>query len=321
MAPSTQKASRNNIFYKNILRPILFVVGLVFFIILIFRSWDEMQTVLQTLNWPLFILSIWVAMLDTILFSLLFQQILKKYDFNVDYPKIGQMFFYGQIAKYIPGRLWSVFYHATFLQRAGATKVILFANLDLIAISILRSFVIAVTLILLQWNSLVALIIAILGTIIFWLLTRSCWIAHIFQAFFRRNQANKAALCQTKINDRIVYLISILNWVTFLVANFLVVQSAFGFSLTESAPYIAYFGIAWIVGVLSFVVPAGIGIREIVFIFLAQIFNQDQTVTLELLTAIAIVYRFWQILLELGSMGIGFTLSKFNRKKTSTIGD
>ena len=71
MAPSTQKASRNNIFYKNILRPILFVVGLVFFIILIFRSWDEMQTVLQTLNWPLFILSIWVAMLDTILFSLL----------------------------------------------------------------------------------------------------------------------------------------------------------------------------------------------------------------------------------------------------------
>ncbi|MBT3422846.1 hypothetical protein HN680_02650 [Candidatus Peregrinibacteria bacterium] len=321
MATSTLESLKNNIFYKNILRTILFIVGAVFFVTLIIRSWNEIQTILQTLNWSLFILSIFVAMLDMILFSFLFQQLLKKYDFDIDYPRIGQMFFYGQIAKYIPGRLWSVFYHATFLKRPGATKAMLFANLDLTAVGMLRSLVIAVTLILYQRNILIALIIAILGIIIFWLLTRSCWIARIFKNFFRRNQTNKTVPCQSKIDDPVVHLIGILNWVTFLIANFLVMQSAFGFSVTESTPYIAYFGIAWVVGVLSFIVPAGIGIREITFIFLAQVFNQNQIVTLELLTAIAIVYRFWQIFIEFGSIGIGFILSKFHHNRISTIGD
>ncbi|MCP4140681.1 MAG: hypothetical protein GY755_10400 [Chloroflexi bacterium] len=315
MISSTPKTQRDNKFYKNILRSILFFVGFVFFIILVYRSWNEIQSVLQTLNWPLFILSIWIALLDAILISLLFQQILKKYDFNIDYPRVGQMFFYGQIAKYIPGRLWSVFYHATFLQRPGATKVILFANLDLMAVSVLRSFIISVTLILCQWNILVALTITILGIITFWLLTRSCWISYIFQALFQRNETNKTALCQSKIDNFIVHLIGILNWVTFLLAHFLVMHSAFGFSLLESTQYIAYFGISWVIGVLSFFFPAGIGVREITFIFLAQTFNQDQSVTLELLTAIAIIYRFWEILLGFGNVSIGFALSKFYQKE------
>lgn len=312
--PTIKSSPKNNSLYKNILRPILFIVGLVFFIILIVRSWHETQTILQTLNWTLFILSILIAMIDNTLFSFLFQQLLKKYDFDIDYPRVGQMFFYGQIAKYIPGRFWSVFYHATFLQRPGSTKAMLYANLDLTAVVMVRNAVIAFFIILLQWNVLIALTVAILGTILFWFLTRSCWIVRIFQSsIFRKRSANTATPCQANINNRIVLLIGVFNWVTFLVANLLVMISAFGFNVAEAMPYIAYFGIAWVVGVLSFIFPAGIGVREITFIFLAQAFSQGQVVSVETLTAIAVVYRFWQILLEFGSLSIGFTLSKLQK--------
>ncbi len=311
MPSSTNHASNNRSFYKNILRPLLFFVGFTFFVILIVRSWSETQLILQTLNWPLFILSILIAVMDNVLFSFLFQQLLTKYGFHIAYPQTGQMFFYGQMAKYIPGRFWSVFYHSTFLQRTGATKTMLFTNLDLTVVVILRIIFIMIALILFQWSLLISLLTVVVGTAAFWFFTRSCWIVRLSHILFRDKRVEiNGSQCRAKIDNWFVILISIFSWITFLTANFLLMKSAFGYTVAEAIPYIVYFGIAWIVGVISFILPAGIGIREITFIFLAQTFNQNQVVTVELLTAIAIVYRFWQILLEFGSLGIGFILSK-----------
>jgi glycosyltransferase 2 family protein len=314
IAPAPNKSS----FYKTLLRPILFVIGLLFFIALVIRSWAEIQDILQTLNWPLFLISALIALVDNVLFSFLFQNLLTKYNFHIDYPRIGQMYFYGQIAKYIPGQFWAVLYHATFLQRRGATSAMLFANFDLMAIVILRNIVIALAIILFYQQAWLAVIIFIIGSLGFWYLSNSCWIARIFQfvvGHFKSFSRNISP-CETGGKNQSIWFVAVCTWVTYLAANFLVMKAAFNYPTEQAALYIAYLSLAWVVGVITIAVPAGIGVREIVFIFLAQLMGQGQAHSVEVLAAIAVVYRFWHILLEFGGLGIGAFLSRFKQAQT-----
>lgn len=300
--------------YKRIIRPILFITGLIFFIFLVVRSWHEIQALWQTINWLLFFLSVSVAILDNILLSILFRNLLTKYAFHLKYSHVGRMFFYGQIAKYIPGRLWNVLYHATFSQQPNATSAMLFTNLDLMNLGILRTFTIALALILFPRQPLVAGSLFIVGAIAFIYFSNSCWIAHIFQfiAYRIEKLRHNLAQCHIEIYWATLLLIYSGLWITFLTANFLL-MAAMGFSLQESALYIAYFGIAWILGVISFVMPAGIGIREVAFVFLAGYLGQGQIADAAMLAAIAIIFRFWQICLDIGGLGVGFVLSLYER--------
>ena len=302
--------------YQTVIRPALFLLGLTFFAILFVNSWNEIKQILQTLNWYLFFLSALFALLDNVLFSFLFQSLLTKYGFHIDYPRIGKMYFYGQMAKYIPGRFWSILYHATFLKQRGATSAVLFANLDLTAVVILRNLAIAMALVLFYYQIWLAGIMFILGSFAFWHLSKSCWLANIlrFVAGQFKTFSQNISSCVTCPNNKNVLLISTSSWVTYLVANFLVMKAAFNLPTEQAALYVAYFSIAWVIGVISFVVPAGIGVREITFIFLAQYMNQGQAVGVEFLAAIAIVYRFWHIILELGGLYIGFVLGYFKQR-------
>ena len=55
--------------------------------------------------------------------------------------------------------------------------------------------------------------------------------------------------------------------------------------------------------------PAGLGIREIVFIFLAQ--SSGQSASVEVLAAIAVVARFWLVLQELIGVAIAHFYSAY----------
>ncbi|MBE9563224.1 MAG: hypothetical protein IMF12_10225 [Proteobacteria bacterium] len=78
--------------------------------------------------------------------------------------------------------------------------------------------------------------------------------------------------------------------------------AVFNFSMVQSANYIAYLGIAWIVGVLSFFIPGGMGVRELVFVILANSVSNE--VSLEMLSSIAVISRFWIILQELTGISL-----------------
>lgn len=283
--------------------------------LLLARSWEETQTILEQVNWPLFLLSVLIAVADNIFFSLLFQQLLTKYGFFLAYPQVGQMYFFGQMAKYIPGRFWSVLYHATFIDAPGVTSALLAANLDLTAIVMLRNVMLATSLILFYRQTWLVGVVFIVGSLVFWYFSKSCWIARIFRFVAGRFRffSDNISPCTKSDNDKNILLINVGVWATFLVANFLVIKAAFDLPIEEAAFYIAYLALAWVVGVISVVVPAGIGIREITFVFLARYIGQGQVATTETLMAIAIIYRFWLIFLELGGLGIGFILNRFQR--------
>jgi glycosyltransferase 2 family protein len=313
---SLSPTNQNLPLYKTVVRPLLFIIGLIFFIFLLIRSWNETKEVFISLNWGLFFLSLFIALLDNILLSVLFQNLLTKYDLHLTYPRVNQMYFYGQVAKYIPGRFWSILYQTTFVNQRGATSAILFANLDLTSAGILRNIAIALALILFFTQPWFAGFIFLGSVAFFWYFCKSCWIASFFKLLTSRIKffAQHITSCQPNIYHSTILLVGSVSWVTYLLANFLLMEAAFNFPPQEAALYIAYFSLAWVIGVIAIIIPAGIGIRELVFVFLAQQLGQAHMVSTETLISIAIIYRFWHILLEFMGVGIATGLNFWQNK-------
>lgn len=308
----SKNMSNTILIYKRYLRPVLFSFGFIFFVFFVFKSWQETYMIFRQINWTLFGFSVIIAIGDNIVFSLLFQQILLKYGFSLNYTQISQMYFLGQIAKYIPGSFWGVVYHSTFSSMPGTIKAMFAANVDLMVSGLLRNIFIAIALIFFFQKQWLALIPFIFGSIAFCYAVKSCLIAWIINLIFKyiSLSLNKLISSASKISNAIIILISICTWVTFLTSNFLLMNAAFGFELKEASLYIGYFTVAWVIGVITFIVPAGIGIRELTFILLAQYFGQE-SLSIEFLTAIAVVYRFWIVCHEICGLGIGLVLKHF----------
>ena len=282
---------------------------------LIYKSWDALIPIIDNVHWPFFFLSALIAVIDNLLVSILFKDILSKHGIHVSFSKIGQMYFFGQMAKYIPGRFWSILYHISFVNKPGSSIAMIFANLDITLLMLLRNTAISLTLISLFNNIALTIFIFILGFSTFIYFSQSYWITDFLKCFsgkfeiLSENHKNvKKAIPYSKL-----LLINAGTWIAFLTANFVFLYAALYLPIVESTLYISYFGLAWVAGVIIFIVPAGMGIREATFIFLAHLTSQEHVAGLDSLMAIAVIYRFWQIVHEIFGFGLGYILKMFSK--------
>ena len=298
----------NFAYFENLLRPLLFIIGLLFLAALVVHSLDNLLQLLPTIRWPFFVLSVLIGFLVNLSTSFFFKELLNKYSIEATYQLAHKVFFYAQIAKYIPGKVWVLFYQAMLVQKIGSTSSLVFANLDLTAISILISATIATSLIALTHNIVLSGVIFFTGLLLCVLIGKFCYLLASVNYFFTyiKPLKNKFPACHTEIKVLKIVTYYTVFWITYLASGFLMMFAVFNFSISQSAVYLAYLGLAWIVGVLSFFVPGGMGVRELIFILLAQQ-SFPQAISLDLLAIIAITARFWNILQEL--TGISLILS------------
>ena len=300
---------------RRIISTFLLVLGLVFISILLFRSWKEIQHVLGEINPELFVLSICCAFSGNLVLAILFRNSLKKYGCEITTSVTNKLFFYGQIAKYVPGKIWSIVFQKSFLENAGSTGAILFSNIDLLIISITINATIALCLISLNISFFLLVLTYTLGVIVCLIVSKSRYmytVARFILTRFSRLERNPP-LRQDTLGNMFIVLAYCAIWVFYLTAWFLVLSASFGLSIREASVYIAFLGLSWIVGVLAVFVPAGLGVREGVFIALARYTGIDAS--LETLAAIAVITRLWLMLQEVGGAGSIFL---WNLKKNAS---
>lgn len=281
------------------IRSLLFLLGFLFLFLLLVHSWHTIERLLQITDWRLFTFSIIINLIGSFLVSALFQQLLAKYGIATTYPKVCQIFFFAQVAKYIPGKIWALWYQATLLNTVGSTTALIFTNLELMGILILHTTAISLSLLFSQHSLLISLLFFSLGSILCWQLLRDCHLFNIVHKFISRFKTKRLPLCSchSQISLHFVFGFYSLFTITYLSSQFIMLHAVFKFSLEQSSDYIAYLGLAWLVGVFTVIVPGGMGIKEFFFIFFAQLSNQP--LSLETLTAIAVISRFWLILQEM----------------------
>jgi hypothetical protein len=297
------------------IRSLLFLIGFLFLFWLLARSWDKLQLILQNIHILTFIISIFISILGNFIVSALFQQLLVKYGVMTTYATVCQLFFFAQITKYIPGKIWVVWYQATLLKTVGSTSALIFTNLDLMGVLMLHTVVLTISLLILDDNSLLSILFFSIGWTFCWVVARYCALFQILQILLSKFKPIRSKLCECHANMRLsnLLLFYILFSITYLSSQLIMFSAVFNFSLDESIHYIAYLGLAWIAGVLSIIVPGGMGVKEFFFIFFAQL--SDHSVSLDTLAAIAIISRFWLILQEILGVMIIFIWRQFLQKR------
>lgn len=255
----------------------------------------------QRLDWLLssFVLLMLVTLCNSVLF---YHCLAANQSTPISFPLTVKLFCVGQVVRYLPGRVWSVLYQISAAREQLSAATITRANLDLMLFA-LFGHISAVALILGVTGSLsagwaAAIFISAVLMLSSALLGGLRRLLRIFAALLPNRLAKlrnfSLTLAESTISPRRLAwmtLAFICNWLLFLAA-----WSALGhaFSNLQNVDMVvlcAWYIVAWIVGFVSALTPAGLGIREAAFVFAAS-HSADQA----MLAFIALTVRVWIML-------------------------
>lgn len=303
---------------KKLIRSSLFTFGLLFIAIISIANINELSKILTEINLIYFILSIFISILGSFLTSLMMRELFLKYEISIDCISCHKIFFYSQIAKYIPGKIWSIYYQKTLFDiksniKNCAYSAIILTNIEL-SISVLNIVTsIALLLISSTHSKTISLFIFTFGIVSNAIIINNCYIYKYTKKIFSlSNKLNNLHMCdcnlQNKYSTTFFYFISFS--ILYFFSNYIMMLSVFNFSTNENILYISYMSISWVAGVISFVIPGGFGIKEFTFISLSNFLSTD--VPIDSLISIAIIHRFWIIIQELIGASLIFIYSKIS---------
>jgi len=310
-------------FIKQALSFVLLICGVGFILALVVHSWEKIEGLLIAANWHLFFWSVMLGIAGNVLTSVLFRYLLVKHGLTLPYKMTHKLFFYAQIAKYIPGKIWGIVYQTSSVYREGAALSITGANIDLMIISIAANLAIALAIISLDFASSIAIAVFLLGMGATILVACSCFVGNAIDWSFGKIRADYVAKygqrCRPvrRIFPIVAYyfLVSIIG----LLGYYLMIHAVFGFSVNEVLTFVAYLILAWVVSVFAFIVPAGVGVRE--FLFIAFGAYMVPTMPMEILATIAVISRLWQVLQDIAAASVIFVWSVIRDRRINGAKD
>lgn len=299
------------------LRYLVFIVGVAFIVYLCWQSRAVIAALIPNIDVGLFLLSIIIALLGTLVTSLFFHRLLHKYHQDTELKLTIDMYFFGQLAKYIPGKVWSLVFQRLLSQGQISSSSIVLSNIDLTILQINNSVVVGACLILAlgHWYGYMVSVV-LLGFVTCHYLSTSCFNERC--VVFASRWIHRFAKLNIACDPRISLLQSLSFYSLFVIANvvsnvFLLI-SVFGLGLQQALFYTGLFALSWVVGVITMVSPAGMGVRELVFIFLAKLTGQQ--VDDASLAAIATIARLWMIFQEISSAALLYAYNNLRKKYT-----
>lgn len=297
---------------RRLISLILLFAGIGFIVVLAGRSWSQIATYLMSANWILLALSCVAGIASMVVTSVFFYYLLEKHALNLSMGDVHRLFFYGQIAKYVPGKVWGILYQTASVNQKGAAHSITAANFDLMLISIISNLFLGIALVASGVSIPLAIIIFLLGLYVTVVVSRSMLAGKLIDWTMRK--LGKQGVAEHGENnsptDRVMPVILYYSMicVTGVLAYYLMMFSVFSFSFSDVVAYIGYLILAWVAGVFIFLAPAGMGVRELVFISFGAF--MDSGISVDMLAIIAVVSRFWQVFQELGAAAAVFLWSR-----------
>jgi len=288
--------------YKRAVRAALLLVGLLFVLILLKESWHEISSLIGQVKQGEFIFSVIVGVLGNVIIALLFNRLLGKHGVKISNLLALKMYMIGQIAKYIPGKIWGVAYQVSHVAGISGARGVMLANMEIMAGVMFMTSVVAVILLCFFVSKLLSFIFVLFGMAGFVFLYKTNIVNSVARVLSDRFKvieflADEECEPTSYSAGAAFYLIFCFLYVFSYV---LMLDAVFGFSLQESMIYIALLSIAWIGGVLVFIVPLGIGVRELLFVVTSSYVIPEHSV--EMLLAIAIISRFSQMIQEIAGV-------------------
>lgn len=272
-------------------------------------NWDELQAADLHFNAPLLLLSMALLAVWMLGQALIWHLLTITSHVGIPLPKALAAWFYSQLGKYLPGKVFLYLGRLHFYVREGrsvgpvtvAFGVETIGNFAAAIFTVLAAVltVDAPALDPYRWAlgaALVALLVALHPKFIGWLIQIAA------RALHRR--PFEVTLTYPQLL-RYVGLY-VLNWLLFGVALYVFIRSFYPLEISSILYLTGAFSFAGMMGIIAVFAPSGLGVREgILALFLGQV------MPVPVALVVSVASRVWLTIIELGSAGMVYLMIRF----------
>jgi uncharacterized membrane protein YbhN (UPF0104 family) len=297
--------------YKLVLKWII-VIAIFFFLgRMVWENWIQVKEAPLTFNPFLLLLSTFIFVLSYFIQIWAWYLITLKLGIAVSIYETLESWFYSQLGKYLPGKVWLLLSRYYFYESKGKSKKAISVALYLETVTVIMAagliFLAAVALYegarpfysgnQFWWLSLLFVLAfisihpRILQKILNWTLIK-----------FKREPLS---LSISYLEVLWILLICILSWIVGGIGFYLFVESVFSVSLSHILFLTGALAISSILGLVAIFAPSGLGVREGTLVYLLSFIMPVSVAVI-----ISILTRIWMTLIEIGLIGVVYLLSK-----------
>ena len=273
---------------RTILQRLFLVVAVVFIIVVVVKNWDALVGAISYMD-ARWLLAAGAAGVVAVSLSMMsWRAVAIAFGHRITVRQSSALVFISQIGKYIPGGVWPIVAGSQLGARAGipasTTAVTLLTQL---VISVATGSVMAVLLAFTvpafaaQYVGLLVLVV-LAGVVLLTPPVMIRWLRLIFR-LIRRTHLVPEALSGRALASATAW--SLASWVVFGLHLWFVLAATSGPAPELLLRSISGFSIAWVIGFLAIIAPAGAGVREaIMAVVLAGFFTAPQVLGIVLVS-------------------------------------
>lgn len=275
-------------------------------------NWQTLQAADIQINWGRLMISLAILLVAFALFPLGTLICFRGLGVRLTYPQAYYGYHASQLGKYLPGRIWIIPGRAVALKRHGVDPLIAGASalIDMYVLIVAGILVYVPSLFLPGQGSMrqfgligLLLCLPLLVSLAFPKLLNRLF--SLILKWMGRGELEIKFAWYHFAGMLVTYL---MLWILSGAGLFLLADSFSPLALADLAQVIGAMGFSWVLGTVSFLTPAGLGVREGAMGLLL-----GSLIPAPLPALLAILSRFWWTLADFGSIGLAFAL--FGRKE------
>lgn len=218
---------------------------------------------------------------------------------HIDFDKRISAYYFSQIAKYVPGRIAALLVQKSILSGPRALSATIISNLELMAICSALCTGAALALLVASRSLAGAAVIAAVSIGVGVLLIRINWapLLRCAQRVIPRYRFSSELHPTQRIGRTRAAILSTSVLVLPATSNYVLLTDGINIPHGMAIPLTALLLLSWVGGMIAFVFPAGIGIRELIFFLLGGALWHAPGA--ELMAGIAVSARLTQVLTDI----------------------
>lgn len=293
---------------KTIATVLLITVPIYFLGRSLATNWQTLQAADIQIDWGRMLLSLVILLAAFALFPLGTLICFRGLGVRLTYPQAYYGYHASQLGKYLPGRIWIIPGRAVALKRHGVDPLIAGASALIDMYVLIAAGVLVYLPSLFQPGQGSMKQLGLLGLLLCLPLLLSLVFPKLLNRLFSlilgwvgRGELDIQFAWYHFAGMLMTYL---MLWTLSGVGLFLLADSFSPLALGDLTQVIGAMGFSWVLGTVSFLTPAGLGVREGAMGLL-----MGSLIPAPLPALLAILSRFWWTLADFGSIGLAFVLS------------
>jgi uncharacterized membrane protein YbhN (UPF0104 family) len=306
--------NKTNYSYRKVIQWAIVVVIFVFLGKMVWENWAQVKEASFTFKPLTFLLSTLLFVLSYFIQTWAWYLITLKLGIAVSIRETLESWFYSQLGKYLPGKVWLLLGQFYFYESKGKSreKISLALYLEVLTILLAAGLLSVIGTVSFKeanpfytkieiWWMLLLLILVFLSLYPKFLQKILNWILILF-----RKEPVILSISYRDISW--ILLVCIFSWIIGGIGFWIFVDSVFSISSQHILFLTGALAFSSILGLIAIFAPSGLGVREGVLVYLLSYLMPEGVAVI-----ISILTRIWMTLIEIGLIGVIYLVSQFRK--------